>query len=163
MPGTHAHHDTQLSPQNVIVLGSAQHDGRILDSYLDHLSDHVGYVYSVSLQASFCSCSILAKNVWSSQYMPTSVGIPFDNTGRQYNLSTIITNNPFDQAKYEQYSPMFLPITYAVTYGKIFATYPAILVHTYLWYHKDIFHQFRRGSLKDEKDIHSRLMSKYPE
>ena len=58
---------------------------------------------------------------------------------------------------------MFLPITYAVTYGTIFATYPAILVHTYLWYHKDIFHQFRRGSLKDEKDIHSRLMSKYPE
>jgi len=113
-------------------------------------------------QALFCSCSILAKNVWYSQYMPISVGIPFDNTGGQYNLSGIITNNTFDQAKYEQYSPMFLPITYAVTYGTIFATYPAILVHTYLWYHKDIFRQFRR-SLKDEKDIHSRLMSKYPE
>ena len=48
MSGIHAHHDTQHSPQNVIVLGSAQHNGRVLDSYLDHLSDHVGYVYSVS-------------------------------------------------------------------------------------------------------------------
>ena len=90
------------------------------------------------------------------------MGIPFDNTGGQYNLSAIITNNTFDQVKYEQYSPMFLPITYAVSYGTIFATYPAILIHTYLWYHKDIFRQFGRN-LKDEKDIHSRLMTKYPE
>jgi OPT family oligopeptide transporter len=94
--------------------------------------------------------------------MPVSVGIPFDNTGHQYNLSAIVNNNAFDQAKYEQYSPMFLPITYIVTYGTIFATYPAMLVHTSLWYGKDIARQFRR-SLKDERDIHSRLMSKYPE
>ena len=94
--------------------------------------------------------------------MPISVGIPFDNTGHRYNLSAVVTKNAFDQAKYEQYSPMFLPITYIVTYGTIFATYPAILVHTFLWYHKDIVRQLRR-KLKDEKDIHSRLMSKYPE
>jgi len=94
--------------------------------------------------------------------MPVSVGIPFDNTGSQYNLSAIVNNNAFDQAKYEQYSPMFLPITYIVTYGTIFATYPSILVHTFLWYRKDVARQFRR-SLKDERDIHSRLMSKYPE
>ena len=94
--------------------------------------------------------------------MPVSVGRPFDNTGAQYNLSAVVNNNAFDQAKYEQYSPMFLPITYIVTYGTIFATFPAILVHTFLWYRKDIARQFRR-SLKDETDIHSRLMSKYPE
>ena len=94
--------------------------------------------------------------------MPVSVGIPFDNTGAQYNLSAIINNNAFDQAKYEQYSPMFLPITYIVTYGTIFATYSSMLVHTLLWYRKDIARQCRR-SLKDERDIHSRLMSKYPE
>jgi len=94
--------------------------------------------------------------------MPVSVGIPFDNTGAQYNLSAVVNNNAFDPAKYEQYSPMFLPITYIVTYGTIFATYPAILVHTFLWYHKDVARQFRRR-LKDETDIHSRLMSKYPE
>ena len=94
--------------------------------------------------------------------MPVSVGIPFDNTGARYNLSAVVNNNAFDQGKYEQYSPMFLPITYIVTYGTIFATYPAILVHTFLWYRKDVARQFRR-SLKDETDIHSRLISKYPE
>jgi OPT family small oligopeptide transporter len=94
--------------------------------------------------------------------MPISVGMSFDNTGAPYNLSAVVSNNTFDQAKYEQYSPMFLPVTYAVTYGTIFATYPAVVVHTFLWYRHDIVRQFRR-SLKDENDIHSRLMSKYRE
>ena len=57
---------------------------------------------------------------------------------------------------------MFLPITYAVSYGTIFATYPAVVVHTFLWYRHDIVRQFRR-TLKDEGDIHSHLMRKYPE
>ena len=94
--------------------------------------------------------------------MPISKGIPFDNTGSSYNLNAVVTNNTFDQTKYEQYSPMFLPITYIVSYGTIFATYPAILVHTFLWYRQDIVRQFRR-SLKDGTDIHARLMSKYHE
>ena len=57
---------------------------------------------------------------------------------------------------------MFLPITYAFTYGTIFAGFPAVLVHTFLWYRQDLVHQFRRG-LKDQTDIHAHLMSKYPE
>ena len=149
-------------PQNVIVLGAAQHVWWVLNSYLDHLSDYVGCVYSISTLLDLYLYPNSAKNVWYSQYMPVSVGIPFDNTGAQYNLSAVVSNNAFDQAKYEQYSPMFLPITYIVTYGTIFATYPAILVHTFLWYRKDVARQLRR-SLEDETDIHSRLMSKYPE
>jgi len=136
--------------------------GGFLIVYLDHLSGHVGCVYFVSSLPDLYSYPNLAKNVWYSQYMPVSVGIPFDNTGAQYNLSAVVNNNAFDLGKYEQYSPMFLPITYIVTYGTIFATYPAILVHIFLWYRKDVARQFRR-SLKDETDIHSRLMSKYPE
>jgi len=94
--------------------------------------------------------------------MPISVGAAYDNTGAMYNLSAILTNNEFDLAKYEQYSPMFLPITYAVTYGTFLAAYPAIVVHTFLWYRRDIVHQFRR-SLRDETDIHAHLMRQYPE
>src|SRR6266702_3499077 len=118
--------------------------------------------YTLVVVSCACSHLVLAKNVFFSQFMPVSVPIPFDNTGFPYNLSAIVTDNAFDQAKYEQYSPMFLPITYAVTYGTIFATYPAVIVHTFLWYRHDIVRQFRR-SLKDETDIHSYLMRKYPE
>ncbi len=97
-----------------------------------------------------------------SQFIPVSVPLPFDNTGAPYNLSAVVTNNTFDQSKYEQYSPMFLPITYAVSYGGFFAIYPAAIVHTFLWYRHDITRQCRR-SAKDETDIHSYLMSKYRE
>ena len=105
---------------------------------------------------------MIAKNVFYSQYIPISMGLPYDNTGAQYNLSAIVTNGQFDQAKYEQYSPLFLPITYAVSYGTIFATYPSVLVHTFLWYRHDLVRQFRQG-LKDETDIHAHLMGKYAE
>jgi OPT family oligopeptide transporter len=94
--------------------------------------------------------------------MPVSVIQAFDNTGAPYDLTAIVTNGTFDLAKYEKYSPMYLPITYAVSYGTIFATFPALLVHTFLWYRKEIYHRVGR-TLKDEKDIHSLLMRKYPE
>jgi OPT family oligopeptide transporter len=119
-----------------------------------------GMSISASSPLDLCLHSVIAKNVFYSQFMPVSVGMAYDNTGLPYNLSAVVTNNLFDQAKYEQYSPMFLPITYAVTYGTIFAIYPAIVVHTFLWYRHDIVRQFRR-SLSDETDIHSHLMRRY--
>ncbi|KAF8272951.1 glutathione transporter [Lactarius quietus] len=109
------------------------------------------------------ACPILwAKNAFYSQFVPMSVPFAFDNTGAVYNLSAVITNGTFDTAKYEQYSPLFLPITYAVSYATIFATYPAVIVHTYLWYRHDIVRQLRRG-LTDETDIHAYLMRRYRE
>jgi OPT family oligopeptide transporter len=119
-----------------------------------------GMSISVSSPLDPCLRSIIAKNVFYSQFLPVSVGTAFDNTGFQYNLSAVVTDNLFDHAKYEAYSPMYLPITYAVTYGTIFALYPAVVVHTFLWYRHDIARQFRR-SLKDETDIHSYLMRNY--
>ena len=105
---------------------------------------------------------MIAKNVFYSQYIPISIGLPYDNTGARYNLSAVVTNGEFGQAKYEQYSPLFLPITYAVMYGTIFASYSSVLVHTFLWYHHDLVRQFRQG-LKDGTDIHAQLMRKYAE
>ena len=37
----------------------------------------------------------------------------------------------FDQAKYESYSPVFLPVTRALALGIGLATFPALVVHTY--------------------------------
>ena len=85
------------------------------------------------MPSDLCLQFVIAKNVFYSQFMPVSVGMAFDNTGLPYNLSAVVTDNVFDPVKYQQYSPMFLPITYAVTYGTIFAIYPAVMVHTFLW------------------------------
>ncbi|KAI0032505.1 OPT oligopeptide transporter [Vararia minispora EC-137] len=103
-----------------------------------------------------------SQNVLFSQFLPLSSTNYFDNTGLPYNASAILTDGIFDAAKYSQYSPLFMPLTTALTWGASFALYGAVLVHTYLWYRKDIARQFR-SSLRDHRDVHSRLMSVYPE
>ena len=55
----------------------------------------------------------------------------FDNTGAPYQASNIITNGIFDQAKYEAYSPVFLPATRVLAYVIALSVIPALVVHTY--------------------------------
>ena len=50
--------------------------------------------------------------------------------------------------------------TFAVSYGISFAAITATLTHAFLFYRKQIWSQARR-SLKEQPDIHARLMSKY--
>ncbi|ETW87600.1 oligopeptide transporter [Heterobasidion irregulare TC 32-1] len=103
-----------------------------------------------------------AKNVFFAKFMPISSAQSFDNTGLPYDPTAILTDGAFDEQKYQAYSPMYLTITFAITYGTCFASYTAVVVHTFLWYRHDIMRQFRR-SMADEKDVHSRLMKVYPE
>ncbi|VDB93475.1 unnamed protein product [Peniophora sp. CBMAI 1063] len=103
-----------------------------------------------------------AKNVWHAQFMPISGAATYDNTGNYYNASAILTNNLFDEVKYQQYSPMFMPIVSALTWGCSFAVFGGLIVHTFLWYRKDLARQFR-STLRNVPDVHSRLMANYSE
>ena len=63
----------------------------------------------------------------------------FDNTGAPYDPTIILTNGVFDQQKYSQYSPMFLSVGFALTYGTCFAAYTAAVVHTFCEYSLVLF------------------------
>lgn len=102
------------------------------------------------------------SNAWNSAYFPISAYITFDNTGSPYVARNIITNGVFDPVKYAAYSPVFITTTYALACGIAFAAFPAVFIHTFLWFRKDIVRRFR-NTLKDERDVHSRLMQYYPE
>lgn len=103
------------------------------------------------------------SNVWYAQYLPMLSSHSFDNTGARYNVTQILTPaNTLDQAKYEAYSPLFLPIVFAISYGISFAAVTATLSHAFLYFRKQIMVQSRR-SLSEMPDIHARLMSRYPE
>jgi hypothetical protein len=54
----------------------------------------------------------------------------FDNTGMPYDPTQIVTDGVFDLAKYEAYSPAFIPATLAVAYGVAFAAFASVVVHT---------------------------------
>ncbi|KAF8315900.1 OPT oligopeptide transporter [Clavulina sp. PMI_390] len=103
------------------------------------------------------------SNVWYAQYLPILSSHAFDNTGSYYNVTRILTDhNTLDHSLYEQYSPLFLPTVFAISYGLSFASVTATLSHAFLYFRKQIWTQSRR-SMSEMPDIHARLMSKYQE
>ncbi|KAH9964014.1 small oligopeptide transporter [Russula compacta] len=102
-------------------------------------------------------------NVWYSAYLPLVSSHSFDNTGSAYNVSRIINDDSsFNLEAYKSYSPLFLSISFAISYGLSFASITATLTHTFLYYRKQIWNQARRA-LSEQPDIHARLMSVYQE
>jgi OPT family small oligopeptide transporter len=101
-------------------------------------------------------------NTWNTAFFPMSTTFAFDNTGGMYQPANIITDGVFDGVKYAAYSPVFLTATQLLACGVAFAAFPSVFVHTFVWFRKDIMRRFRH-TLKDEQDVHSRLMQYYPE
>ncbi|OBZ72977.1 Sexual differentiation process protein isp4 [Grifola frondosa] len=100
-------------------------------------------------------------NTWYAMYMPISTRTSYDNTGAAYDVTRILTpESTLDLAKYEAYSPLFLSTTFAMTYGLSFASITSTIMHTILYFRKQIWIQSRR-SLSEQPDIHARLMSRY--
>jgi OPT family small oligopeptide transporter len=102
------------------------------------------------------------SNVANLAYFPISSYLAFDNTGSPYDPTKVLTDGVFDAAKYSAYSPVFISTTLLLAYGVNFGIFTSVIMHTFLWFRKDIVRRFRT-SLKDEKDLHSRLMLVYPE
>lgn len=105
---------------------------------------------------------IYFTNTWFTAYLPISSYLTFDNTGLSYDSAQVVVNASFNVAQYEAYSPVFMTATMAVAYGVAFAAFSSVVVHTFLWYRRDIVRRFK-SSLRDERDVHSRLMQAYPE
>ncbi|KAJ5550726.1 hypothetical protein N7461_005424 [Penicillium sp. DV-2018c] len=93
------------------------------------------------------------KNVLFSSYMPILSTAVFDNTGRPYKVSRILTPDYlFDEKAYEDYSPVYLPITYVLSYGVQFAALTSLVTHTVCWYGKDIWQQTRKA-FEERRDV----------
>ena len=63
---------------------------------------------------------------------------------------------------YEEYSPLYLPAAYAMTYLLAFALSTCVIVHTLLYHGRTLLNGFKRIRL-EEDDIHFKLMQNYPE
>ncbi|KAJ3508146.1 hypothetical protein NLJ89_g5912 [Agrocybe chaxingu] len=102
-------------------------------------------------------------NTWESKYMPISSRGSYDNTGGRYNVTKIVNPDAtFNQLEYENYSPLFISTTFAISYGLSFASITATLTHAFLYFRKQIWTQSRRA-MHEQPDIHARLMSRYPQ
>ncbi|KAJ5578797.1 uncharacterized protein N7459_007761 [Penicillium hispanicum] len=75
-------------------------------------------------------------NVWYTGYLPFQSSKVFDNTGKAYKAKKIVSENTgfkLEVQKYLAYSPVYMPITYALNmFGLSFATLSSLLVWTIL-------------------------------
>ncbi|KAK0628567.1 putative isp4 protein [Bombardia bombarda] len=109
----------------------------------------------------FVSLGIHYSDLWYSAYLPVQSYHAYDNTGHVYNVSSILDHRlHFDEAKYQAYSPLYLPTQFALAYGLSFAAVAAVIVHVALYHGKDIWTQWRLAR-QQEDDVHMRLMKKY--
>jgi hypothetical protein len=73
-----------------------------------------------------------------SSYMPILSSAVWDNQGKVYDVGKILTKDfLFDEAAYNDYSRVYLPITYVLSYALQFAALTALLSHTGLWHGRD--------------------------
>lgn len=104
------------------------------------------YVFYSSGLTSIAYRSTDYANVMFSAYMPILSAAVFDNRGKPYDVSKILTDKfLFDENAYKNYSRVFLPITYVLSYALQFAALTALISHTALWHGKDIWRQWRRS------------------
>ncbi|KAL1713447.1 OPT oligopeptide transporter protein-domain-containing protein [Schizophyllum commune] len=113
------------------------------------------------LYSSLTSTLIQYTNAFYAQYMPVSSRIAYDNTGSEYNLTRILTvAATIDVDAYHMYSPLYLSITFVMCYGLSFLAISATLTHAAIHFYKPIMINLKR-SLREQPDIHARLMSRY--
>ncbi|EAW06700.1 small oligopeptide transporter, OPT family [Aspergillus clavatus NRRL 1] len=102
---------------------------------------------------------IYYTNTWYSAYMPLMNSNTFDNTGYPYRTMKVMrSDGTVDVEAYKNYSPMFLPAGYALTYGIAFANLTGIFFHVALYNGKDLWEQWKG---RNQKDVHARLIAAY--
>ena len=85
-------------------------------------------------------------NILNSAYLPILSSSVFDNTGKPYDVSRILTPDfLFDHKGYQSYSKVYLPITYVLSYAVQFAGLAALVTHTACWHGQDIWRQSRKS------------------
>jgi OPT family oligopeptide transporter len=93
------------------------------------------------------------SNILYTAYMPVISTAVFDNTGNVYNVTKILTSDfVFDREAYQNYSRVFLPITYMLSYGVQFAGLAALLTHTACWHGQDIWRNWKRALAEARED-----------
>ncbi|KAG9019691.1 hypothetical protein FRB90_011500 [Tulasnella sp. 427] len=106
--------------------------------------------------------AIYYLDIWKTGHLPISGIGGYDRFGNEYDITRIITHDHrLNQTAYDEYSPLYLPVTFAMTYLIAFALSTGLLVHTVIFHAGSILRR-AKGKETDENDIHAMMMKKYP-
>ncbi|KAL2011109.1 hypothetical protein VTN00DRAFT_3827 [Thermoascus crustaceus] len=104
---------------------------------------------------------IYYSNTWFTAYLPLMTADVYDRTGSVYNITKVVdtATKSLNIQEYRNYSPPYLPATFAFVYGLSFASITSVLTHICCWHAKEIWNALRGHN---KLDIHARLMRRYP-
>ena len=116
--------------------------------------------------------AIYYSNMSFTAYLPINSSSAFANDGKPYRVQNVVVNNKLDEASYQAYSPPFYSAGYILTVGANFAFYPVYFLYimvnqwttigqAYVNFYKGL--RYGKGNYEGAMDVHSRLMSQYPE
>ncbi|XVE80579.1 hypothetical protein DITRI_Ditri14bG0150800 [Diplodiscus trichospermus] len=125
----------------------------------------------VNILVGFCLAFYVAvpiaywMNVFEARRFPLISSSTYDASGKIYNITRILNDQAFDinLDSYNNYSKLYMSITFAFCYGLSFATLMASISHVALFDGKEVFTLWRKAkSAAKEKlsDVHARLMKK---
>lgn len=81
----------------------------------------------------------------------------------RYNQTAIIDNTgSLNITAYENYSPVYLSVTFAFSYLYSFILITSTISHVFLFYGKEIWERFKASREEEEEDIHCKMMRIYP-
>ncbi|KAK2601259.1 hypothetical protein N8I77_010722 [Diaporthe amygdali] len=116
---------------------------------------------------------IYYTNAYNTGYLPINSNSMFNHYGKTYNVSVILDDRSWlDEAKYQEYSPVFVSAAWICSYWFFFSVYAATISYAYLHHRHDIalgfrslMKSFKKGfrANDDFTDVHSRLMRAYSE
>ena len=91
--------------------------------------------------------------------MPILSSAVFDNTGKPYDVTKVLTPDfLFDEEAYHKYSPVYLPITYVLSYAVQFASLSALVSHTICWHGRDIWNQTKLSFMTEDTSFKAEYM-----
>ncbi|CAG8481538.1 13434_t:CDS:10 [Dentiscutata heterogama] len=101
-----------------------------------------------------------------AQKFPFLSSHSFDKDGNIYNQTRIIdpVTGALDVTSYENYSPIYMSVIFALCYCYSFMQVPATLCHVILFHGKEIWNRYKKTREEEEEtDIHCKMMNVYPE
>ena len=88
---------------------------------------------------------------------------PYDRYGKVYDVTRVLNpDRSLNTTAYDEYSPLYLPGAYAITYLVAFTLSSAVLVHTVLYWGPALVNAVKNVKIEKD-DIHAKLMRSYPE
>jgi hypothetical protein len=105
----------------------------------------------------------IGRQVWDTAYFPITTSALFDRFGQSYDITRVISSDhKLDVEAYQAYSPVYISVTYAMTFTAAFGLTTAAVVHTVLHQGERIYKTLRSRKF-EEDDIHLKHMLQYPE